>query len=53
MSALRYAFAKWRLRRIQRPINRQIETARARHQPAANTRAVKSADLHRALWRGV
>lgn len=53
MTLLRYMLAGWRLHRIQRPINRQIERARSRHQNAAQSRAIKSADLHRALWRGV
>lgn len=51
MTRLRYALAKWRLRRILRPIDRQIAAARRSHKPVAHLIAAKRATLHSALGR--
>jgi hypothetical protein len=46
---VRYAVARWRLRRVMRPIDRQISAARRKHKPVAHLMAAKRAVIHSAL----
>lgn len=36
LETVRYEWARWRLRRVLRPIEKQIDTARRRHQPVSH-----------------
>jgi hypothetical protein len=45
----RQAVAAWRFRRLTRPIDRQIEDARRRHQPVKHLLQAKSDLVHHAL----
>lgn len=36
IETIRYEWARWRLRRVLRPIEKQIDTARRRHQPVSH-----------------
>lgn len=47
--SLRYAFAKWRLSRVTRPIDRQIAEARRRHKPVRHLMAAKASLIASAL----
>jgi len=47
----RYALAKWRMRRLMRPIDRQIDEAIQRHRPVSHLRAAKTALVHYGLKR--
>lgn len=47
--SLRYAFTKWRLSRVTRPIDRQIAEARRRHKPVRHLMAAKEAVIKTAL----
>jgi len=49
--SLRYAFTKWRLSRVTRPIDRQIADARRRHKPVRHLMAAKEAVITAALRR--
>lgn len=49
--SLRYAFTKWRLSRVTRPIDRQIAEARRRHKPVRHLMAAKEAAIISALRR--
>jgi hypothetical protein len=46
---IRQAVAAWRFRRLTRPIDRQIEDARRRHQPVKHLLAAKTSLVHAAL----
>lgn len=41
LARLRYTVTRWRLRRVLRPIDRQIAAARRRHKPVAHLLAAK------------
>jgi len=41
MERLRYALAKWRLRRVTRPLDRQIAEARRKHKPVRHLQQAK------------
>jgi hypothetical protein len=47
----RYALAKWRMRQVMKPIDRQIAAARRRNKPVAHLQAAKTALVHQALER--
>lgn len=49
MLRLRYLYAKWRLSRFLRPINRQIADARKAHKPTAHLLQARRALIHAAL----
>lgn len=46
---IRYARAKWALRRVMKPLNRQIETARRTHKPVKHLLSARTALIVHAL----
>ena len=49
LEILRYETARWRLRRVLRPIEKQIDTARRRHRPVNHLIAAKRSLIHSGL----
>jgi len=49
LASLRYYWTRFQLRRVMRPIDRQIATARRQHKPVAHLIAAKQALLHSGL----
>lgn len=48
---VRYARAKWALRKVMRPIDRQIEDARRQHKPVKHLLQARTALLNYGLKR--
>lgn len=46
---IRYARAKWALRKVMRPINKQIETARRQHKPVKHLLSARRSLLNYGL----
>lgn len=49
LTSFRYYWTRFQLRRLMRPIDRQIATARRRHKPVAHLIAAKQALIHSGL----
>lgn len=46
---IRYARSKWALRKVMRPINKQIETARRHHRPVKHLLSARRSLLNYSL----